>query len=151
MLDATCGGRMLWVDKNHPNAVYVDRRIVPKGTTVANVGNNWEVKPDVCASFTALPFKDESFDIVLFDPPHIFGNKITETSITQTRYSILPSVGWERVLRAGFSECWRVARVALHFKWSCPHGGRALKKIELLFPAKPLYRADGAWTVFLKP
>lgn len=138
------------MDKNHPDALYVDRRIIPKGSTVASVGN-WEVRPDVCASFTALPFRDGSFDIVLFDPPHIFGNKITETSVTQTHYSMLPAVGWERILRSGFNECWRVARIALHFKWSHPHGGKPLKSIESIFPVKPLYRTDGAWTVFLKP
>lgn len=26
ILDATCGGRMMWFNKDHPNAVYADQR-----------------------------------------------------------------------------------------------------------------------------
>jgi len=28
------------------------------------------IKPDVLADFTNLPFPDESFSLVVFDPPH---------------------------------------------------------------------------------
>jgi hypothetical protein len=31
ILDATCGGRMMWFNKNHPQSVYMDRRIVDRG------------------------------------------------------------------------------------------------------------------------
>jgi hypothetical protein len=32
ILDACCGGRMWWWDKNHPLAIYMDVRDAPRGT-----------------------------------------------------------------------------------------------------------------------
>ena len=31
ILDACCGGRMMWTNKNHPNAIYIDNREVEAG------------------------------------------------------------------------------------------------------------------------
>jgi len=45
ILDACCGGRHWWWDKDHPLAVYMDERQVPPGTI--EVRPNFEVKPDV--------------------------------------------------------------------------------------------------------
>lgn len=66
ILDATCGSRMMWFDKNHPEAIFIDKR---KGVFTA-YGNEIIVSPDIQVDFKNLPFEDESFYLVVFDPPH---------------------------------------------------------------------------------
>ena len=65
VLDATCGGRMMWFNKRHPLALYLDNR------EIADVelcdGRHFSVRPDIVADFTALPFPDGSFRLVVFD------------------------------------------------------------------------------------
>ena len=73
VLDACCGSRMMWFDKKDGRAMFVDKRrethvcppieTHPKGYTIT-------VDPDLIADFTALPFPDDSFWHVVFDPPH---------------------------------------------------------------------------------
>lgn len=74
ILDATCGSRMIWFNENHPLALYVDRREVEDEVIwTASDGSRTRyltVKPDVIADFTELPFEDNSFYLVVFDPPH---------------------------------------------------------------------------------
>ena len=45
ILDACCGGRMMWFDKQHPNAIYIDFRKENKGFIEAVP--NFEVNPDI--------------------------------------------------------------------------------------------------------
>ena len=56
IIDVTAGRRTIWLDTAHPDAVYVDVRP--------------EVRPDVLADSTRLPFAAATFDLAIFDPPH---------------------------------------------------------------------------------
>jgi len=58
ILDATAGNRAMWKNKNPPNVVFLDRE------------KNLATPPDVIAVWQHLPFRDNSFETVLFDPPH---------------------------------------------------------------------------------
>jgi SAM-dependent methyltransferase len=149
ILDTTCAGRHIWFDKNRDDTIYVDRRILPKGTIP--IRPNWQVRPDVCADFTMLPFPDECFDIVVFDPPHIIRDTPSK-SFLRTKYGEMRSGDWQQTLRAGFDECWRVLRSSgtLHFKWA--NGSQPLKKVLGLFPVRPLFKVkqDVSWSVFAK-
>lgn len=58
MLDATAGNRMIWPNKNPPNVVFMDKEI------------RLAFSPHIFADFRDLPFRDDVFDCVLFDPPH---------------------------------------------------------------------------------
>jgi hypothetical protein len=149
ILDATCAGRHLWVDKTHPNVIYVDRRILPPGTFWRRP--HWQVRPDVCADFTALPFRDRTFDLVVYDPPHIIRSTPSQSSLRLV-YGELHSSTWKDVLRLGFYECWRVLRVPgfLHFKWC--NANAQLSEVLSLFPVRPLFKNkhDVTWSVFAK-
>lgn len=59
MLDATAGHRMMWPNKNPPNTVFMDKK------------HDTRIPPDVIGVWEHLPFKDDCFDVVLFDPPHL--------------------------------------------------------------------------------
>ena len=92
ILDATCSSRMMWFNKQHPAALYVDKRIV-HDEAMWKSGNgeatrHLNIEPDVIADFTNLPFKDNSFSLVVFDPPPSHENQrnsLAGEKVWQTR------------------------------------------------------------------
>ena len=66
ILDPCCGAKMFWFDKNNPLVLYCDNR---KIETTANDGRAFVVSPDVICDFTDLPFPNNFFMHVVFDPP----------------------------------------------------------------------------------
>lgn len=125
ILDVTCGSRSIWFNKNHPLAIYCDKR---KEEFEGDFGNDLRkdgtkkhrklsIDPDVKCDFTDLPFDDNSFSLVVFDPPHIKG--LEENSWTKKAYGTLGE-DWEKMLHDGFAECMRVLKPngVLVFKWS---------------------------------
>jgi hypothetical protein len=70
--------------------------------------------------FRKLDFPNESFYLLVFDPPHLMhGGK---NSYLVKKYGILPGT-WQEYLRSGFAECWRVTKPngTIIFKWSEYH------------------------------
>lgn len=114
IIDVCCGGRMFWFDKNNPDVEFCDNRQFK--TTLCD-GRSFEVNPDTVCDFTDLPFDDNSFYIVVFDPPHFL--KLGKNSWLAKKYGVLPD-NWKSVLTDGFKECFRVLKPngTLIFKWS---------------------------------
>jgi hypothetical protein len=67
ILDACCSGRMMWFDKKHPNAIYIDIREEEKG--LSSRRPEFCVKPDMIMDFRDLKFPDKSFKLIAWDPP----------------------------------------------------------------------------------
>ena len=121
ILDACCGSKMFWFNPNNPDVIYCDNRCLEtqaiwkndNGTSVRYC----TVKPDVIADFRALPFPDETFWHIIFDPPHL--NNIGNTSWMAKKYGRLPKE-WKPLIHDGFLECWRVLKAngTLIFKWN---------------------------------
>ena len=114
ILDCCCGSRMFWFDKKNPAVVFADIRELD---TELCDGRKLEVKPDIMADFRNLPFKDNSFKMVVFDPPHL--HKLGKTSWMAQKYGVLlPS--WEHDIKEGFNEAMRVLQPygTLIFKWN---------------------------------
>jgi hypothetical protein len=150
ILDACCGGRMFWFDKNNPLAVFCDNREI---THTLCDGRTFEVKPDIVADFTALPFEDGIFKLVVFDPPHLkTGGK---NGWQVKKYGKL-SADWEDTLRRGFNECMRVLDDygTLIFKWNEENisVGQVLRAIghEPLFGHKRGGTGKTHWMAFMK-
>lgn len=153
ILDACCGSRMFWFDKKHPSAVFMDNRTL-EPTKMSN-GATLEVKPDVIGDFRRMPFPDNKFSLVVFDPPHMLhaGDK----SYLAKKYGYLNPETWRDDLKRGFDECFRVLKPngVLVFKWNEAHV--PVKDIVALSPVAPLFgnRASGKnlkthWLVFIK-
>lgn len=118
ILDVTCGMRGIWFNKNHPAAIYCDIRKEEHHIPTANGGTkNIVISPDVVCDFTKLPFPDDEFSLVVFDPPHL--TNTSEDSLMNKLYTKLDE-DWKRVLHEGFHECMRVLKPdgVLVFKWS---------------------------------
>jgi ubiquinone/menaquinone biosynthesis C-methylase UbiE len=119
VLDVCCGSRMFWFDREDSRAIFLDNRrerhVLPD---VSSSGGSRElvIDPDFVADFTDLPFSDDSFSLVVFDPPHFARNG--KRSWVGLKYGTL-SEGWEGKIRAGFAECFRVLKPngVLIFKW----------------------------------
>lgn len=106
---------MFWFDKENPNVDFCDLRVLD-----ANLcdGRTLEIKPDIVCDFTELPMKDNTYYLVVFDPPHLV--KAGDTSWLAQKYGKLPKENWKDVLRQGFNECMRVLKPngVLIFKWN---------------------------------
>ena len=135
ILDACCGGRMMWFDKKHPNALYIDNTIKEIGHIKQR--RNHTVKPDIVMDFRDLKFSDKSSKLVVLDPPHL--STLTETSIMRKKFGCLNAETWQSDLSKAFKECWRVLDDYGVFilKWNdieIPY-----KKILSLVNQKPLF------------
>jgi SAM-dependent methyltransferase len=115
ILDACCGGRYCWFNKKHPNVLYIDNRKARKGHIKEQP--NHLVEPDQLVDFRKMPFDDDSFSLILFDPPHM---KEGVEGLMDKKYGTLNQETWRQDLRQGFDECWRVLKPngTLIFKWS---------------------------------
>lgn len=66
ILDVCCGSRMFWFDKANKDAIYMDIRHLDD--TLCD-GRQLSIKPDVLGDFRNIPFEDNTFKLVIFDPP----------------------------------------------------------------------------------
>lgn len=140
--------RCLFGDQRHETIIVTDRTHREDGTRAIHV------HPDALLDFRALPFADNSFPLVAFDPPHLV--RAGRHSWLAAKYGRL-GADWRDDLRAGFAECFRVLRPegVLIFKWS--EVQVATREVLALTPHKPLFghksgkRAGTHWIAFLKP
>lgn len=151
ILDVCCGSRMFWFDKQNPNAVYMDNRIVDD---VLCDERKLHIAPDIVGDFRNIPFKNNSFSLVVFDPPHLI--KVGENSWMSKKYGRLNPDTYKSDLKQGFKECFRVLKEngVLIFKWS--EIDVKTSEIIALSPVPPLFGhrsgklSKTQWIVFMK-
>ena len=120
-----------------------------KDTTLCD-GRKLIIKPDVLADFANIPFSDNSFKLVVFDPPHLV--RAGEKSWMGKKYGVL-NKAWPQELKRGFDECFRVldAYGVLVFKWN--EDQIKLKEVLSAIGRVPLFgdrRSKTHWMVFMK-
>jgi DNA modification methylase len=141
---------MMWFDKQDTRVKFGDIR--SESHTLCD-GRNLEIKPDEIIDFRKLPYLDNSFNLIAFDPPHL--NKMGEGAWMGKKYGILTE-DWQEDLRQGFAECFRVLKVGgtLVFKWN--ETQITTKEVLACTPAKPLFghisgkRSNTHWICFTK-
>lgn len=150
ILDPCCGSRMMWFDKENPNVLFGDIR---EETHVLCDGRTLSISPDQQLDFRVLPFPDESFYLVAFDPPHL--NKLGSGSWMAKKYGVLfPS--WQDDINKGFKECIRVLKPngTLVFKWN--EHQISLQQVLEVIDFKPLFghtsgrHGKTKWLTFMK-
>lgn len=154
ILDACCGGRQFWFDKENPNVLFADQRVMePKA-----VGNGKDARirkclPDKVMDFRNMDIADQTFKLVVFDPPHLF---LGENSYMAQSYGRLDKQTWKEDISKGFSECFRVLKDEgiLIFKWN--ECDVPLKEVLKLTTYKPLFGHPSGkaqkthWVCFMK-
>lgn len=148
ILDACCGSKMFWFNKNHPKTVFMDNRTLE--TTLCD-GRSLKIEPDIVADFKNIPFPDNKFKLVVFDPPHLI--HAGQKSWLRLKYGCLDKSTWQADIKQGFNECMRLLAVngILVFKWN--EDQIKLKELLSVLDAEPLFgdkRAKTHWLVFMK-
>jgi len=151
VLDPASGSRMFYFDKADERVVFGDIR---RESHILCDERALEVAPDALMDFRALPHADATFQVVIFDPPHLV--RVGRNSWTFKKYgSLAPE--WRDDLAAGFAECFRVLRPSgvLIFKWN--ETQIPVSQVLALTPHRPLVghrrvgkSADTHWITFLK-
>lgn len=113
-------------------------------------GRKLKINPDIVADFRNIPFPENSFKLVVFDPPHLL--RAGEKSWLKKKYGQL-SKNWQEDIKKGFSECFRILEPygILVFKWN--EEQIKLSEILKLTNIRPLFgnkRAKTHWLVFMK-
>jgi len=121
VLDATCGDRGVWVDKDDERAVFADLRVREPGFH-GQEGRSYAVQPEIQADVRDLPFAAGAFDAAVYDPPHkVKPDGMTRLSgSVERKYGALHAETWQRDLTDAFAELWRVVRTdgTVAFKFS---------------------------------
>lgn len=156
-VDVCCGSRMFWFDRKDSRAIFADKRrethVLPDVSSRGG-SRTLEVNPDIIADFTNLPWPDNRFALVVFDPPHLV--RAGKKGWQAKKYGKLEG-DWREMLRRGFAECFRVLRPegTLIFKWN--EHEVPVSQILALTPERPLVgqrcgkTAKTHWMVFMKP
>lgn len=150
ILDVCCGSRMFWFDKNNPDVLFNDIR---KEEHILCDGRDLIINPDTQYDFTHLFFEDNSFYLVVFDPPHL--EKLGQNSWMAKKYGVL-KYSWRDDLREGLNECMRVLKPSgtLIFKWN--EAQIKLNQVLACFDHKPLFghvtgkHGRTIWLAFIK-
>lgn len=147
ILDACCGSRMFWFDKENPIVTYMDIRQEYEELETGHVVN---VNPDIVGDFRNMPFESDTFDMVVFDPPHLI--HAGDNSWLAKKYGKLDEL-WPEDIRQGFAECMRVLKPngSLIFKWN--EDQISLQEVLAAIGEQPLFgnkRSKTHWLVFMK-
>lgn len=152
ILDACCGSRMFWFNKSHPDVVYADIRYEDLDLNHGN--RTCHIRPDKIHDFRKMDFPDESFYLVVFDPPHLVG--AGKSGYMAKKYGTLDK-NWRDDLKQGFDECMRVLKPCgtLIFKWN-EHSIKVSELIsvlgsEPLIGHRTLQTSKTIWMAFIKP
>jgi hypothetical protein len=101
------------------DATYGNGRFWEGGADVRVTGLDLEPTRarDVCGDFTALPFADAAFDLVVFDPPYLTDVGKANPGRMGDRFGSFGSIRELRdAVERGCLEAWRVGRIGVIFK-----------------------------------
>lgn len=152
ILDPASSMRSFYFDKKDSRVLFGDIR--KKETHLLTNGQTIHIEPDEVMDFRAIPYPDESFQCVVFDPPHMLN--LSEKSWMRKKYGVLDKETWREDITKGFAECFRVLKTdgTLIFKWN--EVSIPLKEILLLTDQKPVLghpsgkRMGTHWVLFIK-
>lgn len=159
ILDITCGNRSIWFNKKHPNAIFFDRREVHYAKSFGKrlSERHIDVEPDVIGDYRELPFENDIFDLVVFDPPHIVRKSTGEESWLEKEYSYFTSKDEAlESVKAGFDEGMRVLHDGgvLVLKWAETNipTREIINKlgVEPLFGHRSGVKSGTHWMTFMK-
>ena len=124
ILDVTAGYRGIWFSKDDSDTVFLDRKK--------------DCRPMVQGVWQSLPFPDNLFDMVVFDPPHMVLSEQNK-GVMKARYGYIDNRSFHSDFYRAFRELFRVLKASgfLILKWNDHDKG--LDKVLALTDMKPLF------------
>ena len=160
ILDATAGSRSIWYQKNNPYVVYFDKR---NGNFNSQSGDKkhqdvryYKIHPNVIGRWEYLPFVDNCFDMVVFDPPHIIVPRGKKLLGMTACYGFLYSDEWRTVLGGAIVELFRVLRPDGFFIFKWAENNKPATEVLNMFPYQPMFgsrigqKSSTHWICFMK-
>lgn len=137
ILDACCGGKYMWYNKNHPNTIYMDIREEEKGFIEREP--NFCIKPDIIADFRSLPkeITKRKYKLITWDIPHFKMKKISGNM--SKAFGRLEPETWKEDINKGFNQLWDILEDygIILLKFSNYH--IKFKEILEVIPEEPLF------------
>lgn len=124
IIDLSAGKRAIWFNKNHPLAIYIDRRP--------------EVNPTIIADSTALPESiGDGYDLVVFDPPHVNCGPNSHMSKVYGHHTTAEILG---IIEGTAKEAHRITKdnALMAFKWN-DHDIKLSRVLNLMPQWEPLF------------
>ena len=152
ILDPASSMRSFYFDKKDERVVFGDIR--EKETHLLTNNQTIHIEPDEVMDFRQIPYPNETYQCVVFDPPHLLN--LSEKSWMRKKYGVLDKETWKDDLTKGFAECFRVLKTngTLIFKWN--ETSIPLKEILELTNQKPVLGHPSGktmgthWVLFIK-
>lgn len=163
ILDATCGFKGIWYQKNHPFVTFMDKR---KGNFRFSDTNDYKlskdrcykINPSVVSEWKDAPFPNNHFDMVIFDPPHLIVDRNKKKQAMVQAYGFLYKDNWQQELKQGIKKLFDVLKPEGIFvlKW-CENGAK-VEEVLKLCPYTPLFGSNtkskghtqNFWILFIK-
>lgn len=142
ILDLSAGNRAIWYNKNHPMAIYLDKRA--------------SVKPTIVCDTRSIPKNvGHGFDLVVWDPPHLNTGKKSNMAKSYGHHTTA------EILDTIEKTQWQVYKITkpealIAFKWNT-HDIKLERIFDLLSPQwEPLFghltkdgpRSQTYWVMF---
>lgn len=160
ILDATAGSRSIWYQKNNPFTVYFDKRegkfLSQSGNKVKQDVRTYNILPSVAGRWESLPFRDECFDMIVFDPPHLIKPRGKKLLGMVACYGVLFTDEWKIILRKAIVELFRSLKPNGIFILKWCENDKSAEEVLSLFPYSPMFgsrtgqRNNTHWILFIK-
>ncbi len=135
---------------NHILLIWIFVRLFTR-LWIVEMNEKIEIDPDIQSDWKHIPFADETFDLVVFDPPHLV--RAGKTSWLAKKYGTIDLMGWPNEFHKAFQEIMRVMKPTgvMVFKWN--EDQIPIKEVFKAFGKQPIVgdmRSKTKWSVFIK-
>jgi len=159
ILDATCGFKGIWYQKNHPFVTFMDKR---KTKLMSNhpIGyrRKININPDVVSEWKDAPFPDNYFDMIVFDPPYLIWVNDKKESTLDKSYGYLRKETYRKEIKEGVEKLFKILKPEGVFILKWCENSIPVEEIIKLMPYSPLFGSNtkskghtaNFWIVFIK-
>lgn len=123
ILDMSAGNRAIWFNKHNPLCKFIDIRP--------------EVNPELVMDSTNMDFHNDTFDLIVFDPPHVNAGRKSDLS---HYYGHHTTEQIRTIIKGSGKEAHRVSKsnALMAFKWG-NHDMKLNKVLDLMPNWEPLF------------